>query len=119
MAKTKGISKKKHPKKRKRFVTKTVEINPDCTTVPDELYLDYTKGDQAKWHSNGGSFAIVFYPDPPTYPDTSPFRRTIFVVDDHGVTPSGPIVKNFKGDYKYRVVGDDGCCKDPVIHIGP
>lgn len=120
--KTKG--KKKHAKKKKHPVRgdlKTVTLS-DCSATPsDTLQLSRGNGDEVQWTSgDGGTYAIVFYTDPPTYPDVSPFHDSVFVVRPNGTTPSGPIRKDADYvDYKYRVVGDDGCDVDPVIHIGP
>ncbi len=117
----KSPSKKKHTKRRKRLNPKRVTIN-SCASNPNPLILSKKNGDQALWRSgDGGTYAVVFFPDPPNYPYGSPFNDAVFIVEPTGTTPSGPIRRNAKYDfdYKYRVVGDNGCDIDPIIHIGP
>ena len=78
--------------------------------------------DQAVWSSGDrASYAIAFYAGPPGSSRVSPFTAgAVFTVKPGGATPSGGIWSDAAyGDYKYRVVGDNGCDIDPKLHIGP
>lgn len=121
--KSRTTTKGRLPKKRRHVKVnyKDIYINPDCTVdPPDTPYPPYVKyGDQVKWHSRGGNFAIVFQPNPPN-PYVSPWdTATVFHVKSHGVTNPGAIKIKQDLVYKYRVVGDNGCDIDPKIRIGP
>ena len=119
--KSRTTAKGRRPKRHHVKVNyKDIYINPDCTVdPPDKPVPPYVKyGDQVKWHSRGGDFAVVFQPYPPN-PNVSPFNESVFKVKSNGSTNSGAIKIKQELDYKYRVVGDSGCDIDPIIHIGP
>lgn len=97
-----------------------------CLADPPDVYLNYNNGhgNRAFWKStDGATYAIVFQLGPVAGGEVSPFKDTVFVVKADGTpTPSGPIkhAPASKDDrYRYRIIGDNGCDIDPIIHIGP
>lgn len=79
-------------------------------------------GDMVTWTSTDGhTYAIVFQQGPPS--GVSPFDETVFIVSGDGnPTLARPITKKPSvggDDYKYRIVGDNGCDIDPMIHVQP
>jgi hypothetical protein len=105
----KGAKKKRHRRRKVKFNGKAVHIFDCGVSLPVARIYN---NEQVLWVSDGGEFAIVFQ-------GASPFEHCVFVVNDHGATPSGRVIGD-DGDYKYRVVGGcNGCDIDPTIHIGP
>ena len=104
---------KKKPKRKRhlRINYKSIVIE-NCQVSDPDAYLNKKQGDQAKWISDGGEFALIFQ-------GKTPFKHSVFVVRDLATTPSGPVKPRAEGTYKYRVVGDSGCDVDPNVHIGP
>lgn len=124
--KSKSTSKsKKQKKRRRRFSGAKIDIMvTDCyvSSVPDPPNPSKKKGDEVRWSSDGGTYAVTFVPANPVRP--SPFDKDVFIVKPVGKTPSGRItlpdpIPAGGLDFKYRVVGDNGCDIDPIIHIRP
>lgn len=125
----KDTSKSKEEKRRRHRSGRNIDIIVSgcfVSSQPDPPDPSKKDGDQVLWsvaQDDKGTYAIIF--DPANSVRPSPFKQDVFIVKPQGKTPSGRITLNDNDipssglDFKYRLVGDNGCDEDPIIHIGP